>query len=56
MVKLLVDRNTPVKVSPSRKKLDIRSSNTVPIMFKDVRVPAEKMLGIERDGFKITKV
>lgn len=50
----IVDRNTPgISVGPEEDKLGIRSSNTVPVIFEDVRVPAKNLLGKEGDGFKI---
>ncbi|CAJ0921508.1 unnamed protein product [Ranitomeya imitator] len=35
------------------KKLGIRASNTAPVYFDEVRVPAENVLGGEGNGFKV---
>ena len=42
-----------VSHGPEEQKLGIRASSTVEVYFKDVRVPAENMLGKPGDGFKI---
>ncbi|MBO8159128.1 acyl-CoA dehydrogenase family protein [Thermosyntropha sp.] len=50
----IVDRNTPgVSAGPKEDKLGIRSSNTTQVIFEDVRVPAQNLLGKEGEGFKI---
>lgn len=50
----MVDRNTPgISVGPKEDKLGIRSSNTTQVIFEDVRVPAQNLLGKEGDGFRI---
>lgn len=50
----MVDRNTPgISIGPHEDKLGIRSSDTVPVFFEDVRVPAKNLLGQEGEGFKI---
>jgi len=50
----LVDRDTPgVSTGKEENKMGIRLSNTAEVIFQDVRVPAENMLGNEGDGFKI---
>lgn len=40
-------------VGKKEKKLGIRSSPTTEIIFEDVRVPKENLLGAEGEGFKI---
>ena len=50
----IVDRNTPgVSVGKEEDKLGIRTSNTTDVIFQDVHVPAENIIGKEGDGFKI---
>jgi acyl-CoA dehydrogenase family member 9 len=42
-----------VSHGPEELKLGIKASSTVEVYFKDVRVPAENVLGKPGDGFKI---
>ena len=50
----LVDRDTPgVVVGAKEKKLGIRCSDTRSISFSDVRVPAENIIGLKNEAFKI---
>ena len=50
----IVERNRPgVSVGKEEDKMGIRLSNTTDVIFEDVRVPADHLLGQEGDGFKI---
>ncbi|UOE93980.1 acyl-CoA dehydrogenase [Alkalihalobacillus sp. LMS39] len=50
----IVESDMPgFSVGKKEKKLGIRSSPTTEIIFEDVRVPKENMLGKEGEGFKI---
>ncbi|MFJ6920244.1 MAG: acyl-CoA dehydrogenase family protein [Lactobacillus crispatus] len=50
----MIDRNTPgVYVGKHEDKLGLRLSNTVPLFFKNVHVPAENLLGKEGKGINI---
>ncbi|MDD4549434.1 MAG: acyl-CoA dehydrogenase family protein [Syntrophomonadaceae bacterium] len=50
----MVDRNTPgVSIGPEERKMGIRSSNTTQVIFEDVRVPADNLLGKEGQGWRI---
>ncbi|OLO28978.1 acyl-CoA dehydrogenase [Alkalihalophilus pseudofirmus] len=50
----IVESDMPgFSVGKKEKKLGIRSSPTTEIIFEDVRVPKENMLGQEGEGFKI---
>ncbi len=42
-----------VKVGRDMPKMGLKVSSTTPIRFKDVRVPAENLIGEPGDGFKI---
>ncbi len=42
-----------VKVGKEMSKMGLAASSTAPISFKDVKVPAENLLGKPGDGFKI---
>ncbi|MBI2931232.1 MAG: acyl-CoA dehydrogenase [Planctomycetes bacterium] len=51
---LIVERSTKgFTVGKDEKKMGIRGSSTVSLFFEDARVPAENLLGVENDGFKI---
>jgi alkylation response protein AidB-like acyl-CoA dehydrogenase len=50
----IVEKGRPgFTVGATDHKLGIRSSNTVELLLKDVRIPAKNLLGKEGDGFKI---
>ena len=50
---LIVERDTPgVSVAPHENKMGMRSSDTVSVMFTDVKVPVENRLGTDGFGFK----
>ena len=50
---LIVERDTPgVSVAPHENKMGMRSSDTVSVMFTDVKVPMENRLGPDGFGFK----
>ncbi|ANX14189.1 acyl-CoA dehydrogenase [Fictibacillus arsenicus] len=50
----IVEKGTPgFSFGKKEKKLGIRSSPTLEIIFEDCRVPAENLLGKEGEGFKI---
>ncbi|TFG07305.1 acyl-CoA dehydrogenase [Candidatus Thorarchaeota archaeon] len=50
----IVDADTPgVKTGRPVEKMGHRASTTSAVMFRDVEVPAENMLGSEGEGFKI---
>ncbi|OLO42248.1 acyl-CoA dehydrogenase [Alkalihalophilus pseudofirmus] len=50
----IVEKDTPgFTVGKKEKKMGLHGSNTVMLMFEDVIVPAENLLGQEGEGFKI---
>lgn len=50
----IVERDRPgVSVGKHEDKMGIRTSETSEVIFQDVRVPADHMLGGENQGFKI---
>ncbi|MHA1741454.1 MAG: acyl-CoA dehydrogenase family protein, partial [Candidatus Thorarchaeota archaeon] len=50
----IVDADTPsLKAGRPVEKMGHRASTTSAVMFRDVRVPAENLLGKEGDGFRI---
>jgi alkylation response protein AidB-like acyl-CoA dehydrogenase len=50
----LVEGGTPgLKPGKHEDKLGLRASNTVPLTFDDCLVPADALLGVENQGFKI---
>ncbi|MCE9559332.1 MAG: acyl-CoA dehydrogenase family protein [Armatimonadetes bacterium] len=50
----IVDRSTPGFSSrPLKGKLGVRAGNTGELMFDNMRIPADCMLGEEGDGFKV---
>ena len=49
----IVERETPgFSIGPHEDKMGIRGSLTSEIVYQDMVVPAENMLGVEGDGFK----
>lgn len=49
-----VETNTPgFHVGKKEDKLGIRGSNTCELIFKDMRIPKENLIGKEGEGFKI---
>ncbi|MGB9858830.1 MAG: acyl-CoA dehydrogenase family protein, partial [Moorellaceae bacterium] len=42
-----------ISIGHEEHKMGIRSSNTVEVRFRDVRVPADHLLGKEGEGFRI---
>ncbi|MFW9987870.1 MAG: acyl-CoA dehydrogenase family protein [Candidatus Odinarchaeota archaeon] len=54
MTVFIVDSNTPgYSVGVKEDKLGVRASNTSELVFEDVRVPQENILGKYGDGFKM---
>jgi len=50
----VVEKGTPgFFVGKEEKKMGLRASDTVELIFEDCRVPAENLLGHEGDGFRI---
>lgn len=50
---LIIDRNTPgVSVGPHENKMGMRSSDTVSVMFTDVKVPIKNRISEDGFGFK----
>ncbi len=50
----LVERGTPgLTVGEPERKMGLRSSNTVPLVFEGCRVPARNMIGDLGEGYKI---
>jgi alkylation response protein AidB-like acyl-CoA dehydrogenase len=51
---LLADKDTPgLLPQPPEKKMGMRSSHTATIVLDGARVPADRLIGDEGDGFKI---
>ena len=55
MSAFLVDRNTPgLTVTPDIPRMGIRAASNAAVVYEDVRVPAENLLGsVEGKGFKM---
>ena len=55
MSAFLVDRNTPgITVTPDIPRMGIRAASNAAVVYEDVRVPAENLLGgVEGKGFKM---
>jgi acyl-CoA dehydrogenase len=50
----IVEKNTPgFIVGKDEKKMGLHGSRTVQLMFEDMHVPVENLLGAEGEGFKI---
>jgi acyl-CoA dehydrogenase len=50
----VVDRNLPgVSVGKKENKMGQRASNTTDVLFEDVRLGPENVIGVEGEGFKI---
>lgn len=50
----IVDRNTPgFSVGKSNKKMGVKGVPTAELIMEDAKVPADHLLGIENDGFKL---
>jgi acyl-CoA dehydrogenase family protein 9 len=49
----VVERGWGVRSGPAKDKLGIRGSSTTEVIFQDVRVPAENVLGEPGRGFKV---
>ena len=50
----IVDRDTKgITIGKEENKMGIRLSNTTDVVFQDVRVPKENLIGEEGEGFKI---
>lgn len=54
MSAFIVDRNTPgLSVGPNIERMGIRAASNVEVIYENVRVPAERLLGKEGQGYKI---
>jgi len=50
---LIVTRDLDgITIGPEEKKMGIRGSSTTPVIFENVKVPVENLLGQEGNGFK----
>jgi alkylation response protein AidB-like acyl-CoA dehydrogenase len=50
----IIDKDTPgLSVNPYKNKLGFRPLTSGDLVFDDVRVPAERMVGEEGDGYKV---
>jgi butyryl-CoA dehydrogenase len=50
----IVEKGTPgLSVGKEENKMGIRLSNTTDVVFNDVRIPAENLVGREGDGFRL---
>ena len=49
-----VTRDLPgLEIGPEEKKLGLKGSSTVPLLFREVRVPASNVIGPRGSGFKV---
>ncbi|HEX9147648.1 MAG TPA: acyl-CoA dehydrogenase family protein [Thermoanaerobaculia bacterium] len=50
----VVTRDLPgLEIGPEEKKLGLKGSSTVPLLFREVRVPASNVIGPRGSGFKV---
>lgn len=50
----IVEKDTPgFRIGKHEKKMGIRASTTVELIFEECRIPAENLLGVEGEGFKV---
>lgn len=50
----IVDKDTPgFRVGKSNKKMGVKGVPTAELIMEDARVPAENLLGVENEGFKL---
>lgn len=50
----IVEKDTPgFNVGKNEKKMGLHGSKTVQLTFENMKVPAENLLGVENEGFKI---
>lgn len=50
----ILDKDDPgFTIGAKEKKLGIRASTTTPLQFDDLRIPEDRLLGAEGEGFKI---
>ena len=50
---VIEDSFTGYKVGKKERKLGIRGSDTVSLIYEDMEVPAENLIGVEGEGFKV---
>lgn len=50
----IVEKDMPgVVIAPAEKKMGIKGSSTAQIFYTDVKVPAENLIGVQGEGFRI---
>ena len=49
----LVERSFGVKSGPPEKKMGIKGSNTTTLVFDNVKIPVENVIGVPGEGFKV---
>lgn len=42
-----------VKSGPPEKKMGIKGSNTTTLLFDNVKIPVENVIGVPGEGFKV---
>ena len=52
---LLVEREMGYEAGREETKLGIRGSSTVPLVFEDVSVPVENLVGVPGEGFRLAR-